>query len=107
MDKQLITEIENDKQRTHDSYIVEILDDLISVYKRKSQKDVVIYIKDRLIKIEMGLGFEKSKGMMVTKIMDVEDRAKALQRIEESINDMMKQKIIYSKYLRKHQVTTK
>lgn len=107
MDKQLIMEIENDKQRTHDSYIVEILDDLISVYKRKSQKDVVIYIKDRLIKIEMGLGFEKSKGMMVTKIMDVDDRAKALQRIEKSINDMMKQKIIYSKYLRKHQVKTK
>ena len=107
MDKQLITEIENDKQRTHDSYIVEILDDLISVYKRKSQKDVVIYIKDRLIKIEMGLGFEKSKGMMVTKIMDVDDMAKALQRIEKSINDMMKQKIIYSKYLRKHQVKTK
>lgn len=107
MDKQLIMEIENDKQRTHDGYIVEILDDLISVYKRKSQKDVAIYIKDRLINIEMGLGFEKSKGMMVSKIMDVEDRAKALQRIEESINDMMKQKIIYSKYLRKHQVTTK
>lgn len=107
MDKQLITEIENDKQRTHDGYIVEILDDLISVYKRKSQKDVVIYIKDRLINIEMGLGFEKSKGMMVAKIMDVEERAKALQRIEKSINDMMKQKIIYSKYLRKHQVKTK
>lgn len=101
MNMNKVREIKEDKESMHDDYMKEVLDDLITVYRTKKQSEVIDTIKNMLAHVEMAIEIEKDKGKLVSKIEDTDSKEKMLFDIKQRRIQMIKEKLIYEKYLKK------
>ena len=101
MNMNKVKEIRKDKESMHDDYMKEVLDDLITVYRTKKQSEVIETIKNMLANVEIAIEIEKDKGKLISKIEDTDSKEKMLFDIKQRRIQMIKEKLIYEKYLKK------
>lgn len=101
MNMNKVKEIRKDKESMHDDYMKEVLDDLITVYRTKKQSEVIETIKNMLANVEVAIEIEKDKGKLISKIEDNDSKEKMLFDIKQRRIQMIKEKLIYEKYLKK------
>lgn len=101
MNMNKVKEIREDKESMHDDYMKEVLDDLITVYRTKKQSEVIETIKNMLANVEVAIEIEKDKGKLISKIEDNDSKEKMLFDIKQRRIQMIKEKLIYEKYLKK------
>ena len=101
MNMNKVKEIREDKESMHDDYMKEVLDDLITVYRTKKQSEVSETIKNMLANVEIAIEIEKDKGKLISKIEDTDSKEKMLFDIKQRRIQMIKEKLIYEKYLKK------
>lgn len=101
MNMNKVKEIREDKESMHDDYMKEVLDDLITVYRTKKQSEVIETIKNMLANVEVAIEIEKDKGKLISKIEDTDSKEKMLFDIKQRRIQMIKEKLIYEKYLKK------
>lgn len=101
MNMNKVKEIREDKESMHDDYMKEVLDDLITVYRTKKQSEVIETIKNMLANVEVAIEIEKDKGKLISKIEDNDSKEKMLLDIKQRRIQMIKEKLIYEKYLKK------
>ena len=101
MNMNKVKEIRKDKESMHDDYMKEVLDDLITVYRTKKQSEVIETIKNMLANVEIAIEIEKDKGKLISKIEDNNSKEKMLFDIKQRRIQMIKEKLIYEKYLKK------
>ena len=101
MNMNKVKEIREDKESMHDDYMKEVLDDLITVYRTKKQSEVIETIKNMLANVEIAIEIEKDKGKLISKIEDTDSKEKMLFDIKQRRIQMIKEKLIYEKYLKK------
>ena len=101
MNMNKVKEIREDKESMHDDYMKEVLDDLITVYRTKKQSEVIETIKNMLANVEVAIEIEKDKGKLISKIEDNDNKEKMLFDIKQRRIQMIKEKLIYEKYLKK------
>ena len=101
MNMNKVKEIREDKESMHDDYMKEVLDDLITVYRTKKQSEVIETIKNMLANVEVAIEIEKDKGKLISKIEDNDSKEKMLFDIKQRRIQMIKEKLIYEKYLKR------
>ena len=101
MDMNKVKEIREVKESMYDDYMKEVLDDLITVYRTKKQSEVIETIKNMLANVEIAIEIEKDKGKLISKIEDTDSKEKMLFDIKQRRIQMIKEKLIYEKYLKK------
>ena len=101
MNMNKVEEIREDNESMHDDYMKEVLDDLITVYRTKKQSEVSETIKNMLANVEIAIEIEKDKGKLISKIEDTDSKEKMLFDIKQRRIQMIKEKLIYEKYLKK------
>ena len=101
MNMNKVKEIREDKESMYDDYMKEVLDDLITVYRTKKQSEVIETIKNMLANVEIAIEIEKDKGKLISKIEDTDSKEKMLFDIKQQRIQMIKEKLIYEKYLKK------
>lgn len=101
MNMNKVKEIREDKESMYDDYMKEVLDDLITVYRTKKQSEVSETIKNMLANVEIAIEIEKDKGKLISKIEDTDSKEKMLFDIKQRRIQMIKEKLIYEKYLKK------
>ena len=101
MNMNKVKEIREDKESMHDDYMKEVLDDLITVYRTKKQSEVIETIKNMLANVEVAIEIEKDKGKLISKIEDTDSKEKMLFDIKQRRIQIIKEKLIYEKYLKK------
>src|SRR5699024_5104129 len=101
MNMNKVKEIREDKESMHDDNMKEMLDDLIKVYRTKKKSEVIETIKNMLDNVEVANEIEKDKGKLISKIEDTDSKEKMLFDIKQRRIQIIKEKLIYEKYLKK------